>query len=73
MPGLSLSPLIFKKLDFPGYESTFIRWMNPIGNESIEDYLNRLLDIYQIPNHSETVLIGHSLGGIIVQELALRL
>jgi len=70
MPGLSLSPMIFSNLDLPDYAPVYMRWLNPESDEPISEYAQRVIALYEIPNDDSVLLIGHSLGGIIVQEMA---
>lgn len=73
MPGLSLSPTVYSKLDIEEYKPTYLRWMNPEKDESLDHYSQRLIDIYDIKDSSDTLLLGHSLGGIVMQTMATHL
>lgn len=46
-----------------------IEWVDPHQNESLPAYSNRLSDGI-VENGSQIVLIGHSMGGMIAQEIA---
>jgi pimeloyl-ACP methyl ester carboxylesterase len=46
---------------------TFIKWISPEDNETIENYAGRLLSQIKTP---EPVLIGLSFGGLIAVEVA---
>lgn len=68
-PGLGFDQQIYQHLDFPGHEVEFINWIDPQGKESIQDYVKRLFA--GIPDDKEKkVLIGHSFGGVVSQEIA---
>jgi pimeloyl-ACP methyl ester carboxylesterase len=69
MPGMSANPLIFEMISFAEdiYEVHLMKWIEPVLNESIESYANRLSkDIV----HDKPILIGVSFGGLIVQEIS---
>lgn len=72
MPGLSANPLIFEKikLNEDKFECFYLEWLEPIENETIESYVNRLIKNIK---HQYPVLIGVSFGGIIVQEIAKKI
>lgn len=67
LSGLGADERVFQKLDFSEYAPKFIKWIDPIKNESMENYATRLLD--QITT-SKPVLIGLSFGGLIAIEIA---
>jgi len=70
MPGLAASSKIFEyvKLDDSLFETHYLEWLEPLDKkESISEYVTRLA---QNIKHENTVLIGVSFGGIIVQELS---
>lgn len=64
--GLGADKRVFKYLDFSKYNATFIDWINPFENESIEDYAKRLTK--QITSE-KPILIGLSFGGIMAVEV----
>lgn len=66
-PGLGADERVFQRLDFSGYEVTFIKWISPERNEAIEKYALRLSK--QI-THPQPILIGLSFGGMIAMEIA---
>lgn len=68
--GLGSDGRIFRKLELENCEIKYINWVRPEKSESLESYVERLTD--QINSDGEFVLIGLSFGGIIAQELALR-
>jgi pimeloyl-ACP methyl ester carboxylesterase len=65
--GLGADERVFRELDFKGFSTTFIKWIIPFANESIENYAKRLLD--QIKTTKPT-LIGLSFGGIMAVEVS---
>lgn len=65
--GLGADERVFQRLDFSGFSITFIQWIVPHENETIENYATRLLE--QIKTAKPT-LIGLSFGGLIAVEIA---
>ena len=65
--GLGADERVFQNLDFSGFSTTFIKWLPPLDNESIEHYATRLLDQIKTTN---PIIIGLSFGGIISVEIA---
>lgn len=72
VPGLASSPLIFEYIKLPEdkFETHIIEWILPEKNESMRDYSCRLAE--QI-KHKDPVLIGVSMGGLIVQEMCMAM
>lgn len=65
--GLGVDKRVFQFLDFTGFEVTFIKWIKPDVNESIEAYAKRLAT--QITARTP-ILIGLSFGGMVATEVA---
>ncbi len=65
--GLGADERVFQYLDFSGFAVTFIRWIQPIQNETIEEYAKRLTQ--QITT-VRPILSGLSFGGIVATEVA---
>jgi pimeloyl-ACP methyl ester carboxylesterase len=65
--GLGADKRAFQRLDLSGYRTTFIEWITPERDESIEAYAKRLLS--QIKT-DRPVLIGVSFGGMMAVEVA---
>ncbi len=65
--GLGVDERIFQRLDFSDFKATFIEWIVPQRNETIEHYATRLME--QIPT-SKPTLIGLSFGGMMAIEVA---
>lgn len=69
MPGLAANPLIFGRirLDDALFDVHYLEWELPHNKESLEDYAERMAKHVKKEN---SVLIGVSFGGILVQEMA---
>ena len=61
LSGLGADKRVFDCLDLSGFKLNHIVWIDPLDNETIEDYAQRLL--LQIPA-SRPTLMGVSFGGI---------
>ncbi len=69
LPGLGYDHRIFGRLDFKNIQPIPLNWIEPKHKESIDQYAKRMAQ--DIPERSKKVtLIGHSLGGIMAQEIA---
>ncbi len=70
MPGLAASSKIFERiqLDPKIYEVCYLEWDIPFPNESLNAYCVRYLRNHI--HHENPIMIGVSMGGIIVQEIA---
>jgi pimeloyl-ACP methyl ester carboxylesterase len=69
IPGLGFDYRIFQNLDFGDFKVEYINWIEPLLNEHLQDYSKRLFENKWI-GEEKIVLIGHSLGGIVAQEIA---
>lgn len=69
MPGLAASSLIFEKIKLPEdtFEIHLLEWIIPEKEETLVSYAKRMACAVQ---HKNSVLIGVSFGGILVQEMA---
>ena len=65
--GLGADERVFQRLDFSGYDVTYIQWISPLPNEKIEHYAGRILPEIKTKN---PILIGLSFGGLIAIEVA---
>lgn len=66
IPGLGFDQRIFEKLEIESSSVHFLNWIEPRHNEHLEDYAFRFSK-----NIKEgSILIGHSFGGILAQEIA---
>ena len=68
IPGLGFDARMFRNLNLDK-EVEKINWIDPSKNETIQSYAKRLSNKIDI-NESNIVLIGHSFGGIMCQEIA---
>ena len=68
MPGLAASPTIFEYINLPPetFEVHLLEWVLPVGNESLKSYAKRMTEKV---NDDNSVLIGVSFGGVLVQEM----
>lgn len=68
MPGMAAGPGIFEHIRLPetDFEIHLLHWKLPFKNESLRNYAERMCAEVAHPN---CVLIGVSLGGIVVQEM----
>tara|TARA_R110000868_G_scaffold367277_1_gene630244 strand:+ start:351 stop:1043 length:693 start_codon:yes stop_codon:yes gene_type:complete len=69
IPGLGLNAQIFNKLHLDGCDVSFIEWIEPNRGESISNYAERISQELRGLN-SEVILIGHSFGGVLAQEIS---
>jgi pimeloyl-ACP methyl ester carboxylesterase len=69
VPGMAASPLIFEYIKLPEdrFEMFFLEWMIPNDGETLKQYSARMAEGIK---HDNPVLIGVSLGGLVVQEMA---
>lgn len=65
--GLGADKRTFKNIDFSGFDTTFIEWLTPTKNETLENYSLRLTK--QIKTE-KPILVGLSFGGIVATEVA---
>lgn len=69
MPGMAASPLIFERIKLPldKFQIHLLEWFIPIEDESISDYALRMCAFIK---HNNSVLLGVSFGGVLVQEMS---
>lgn len=69
MPGMAAGPEIFEYIKLPkeSFELHFLEWNVPLRNISFSDYA---LDMSNNIQHNNVVLLGVSLGGLLVQEMS---
>lgn len=65
--GLGTDERVFVNIDLNEFHPTFIKWIVPLSNESIEDYAFRLLPQIKQP---KPILIGLSFGGMMAIEVS---
>ncbi|MFK7948011.1 MAG: alpha/beta hydrolase [Saprospiraceae bacterium] len=69
IPGLGYTHRIYEKMSLNDFDVTYLNWIEPKRNETIQNYAKRLFK--DLPKTNEKiVLIGHSFGGIISQVIA---
>ena len=69
IPGLGYDHRIFRNLDLTEFDTESINWIEPETRESLHNYTKRLFS--GLETDSERIfLIGHSLGGMVSQEIA---
>lgn len=64
--GLGADKRVFNFLDLSGYKTHCIEWLDPLEDESIENYATRLRTQITIDN---PVIIGVSFGGVMAIEI----
>ena len=69
LPDMGADSRIFKSFRFP-WNATYLEWIEPLQNESLSAYADRLLDRYPIQEND--LLFGYSFGGIVAQDWASR-
>lgn len=69
MPGLATDSSIFENISLPAdrFEAHYLEWIIPLKKESLQEYVYRMLKYIK---HKNSVLIGVSFGGVIVQEMS---
>lgn len=68
LPGLGLSPAIYNQLTLEA-EVHYLKWLNPKKREKLADYAARIAEGIDA-SKGEVILIGHSFGGITMQEIS---
>lgn len=63
--GLGVDERVFKNIDFSNLPVTFIQWIDPLKNETIESYAQRISKDFE----KDSVLIGLSFGGMLAVEV----
>ena len=66
LSGLGADKRVFDFLDLKEYNVTYVEWISPLRNESIENYSRRLLSQIKV---QKPILIGVSFGGIMAIEI----
>jgi len=69
LPGLGFDERIFNNLELENKNINYLKWLEPNRNETLGDYVKRIAEQI-IPSDKPLILIGHSFGGIIVQEIS---
>lgn len=68
MPGMAASPSIFERIRLPQetFEMHLLEWIAPRKIELLKEYAKRMAEMVK---HEDSVLVGVSFGGILVQEM----
>ena len=69
LAGLGFDERIFYELNIDNAQINYLEWLEPEIDESFENYVKRIAAQVK-PSDKPLVLIGHSFGGIVVQEIA---
>jgi pimeloyl-ACP methyl ester carboxylesterase len=67
LSGLGADERVFKSIDFGVNKIQFVNWIQPLPNESIDDYSKRLLNQIKV---TKPTLIGLSFGGMMAIEIS---
>lgn len=70
IPGPGFDHRIFQNLELHETEFEYLNWIEPLKNESLRSYAERFSNKMGGENSKEIVIIGHSFGGILAQEIA---
>lgn len=69
IPGLGLDGRIFDGIQISGYTVQVLEYINPLEDETLDAYVDRMMEA--LPPEGEPILLmGHSFGGIIAQEIS---
>lgn len=72
IPGLGFNSKTFKNLNLHQAASiNYIDWLEPEMDEPLDKYIDRMTEKVD-PTQPHKILIGHSFGGVMVQEIAQR-
>ena len=69
LAGLCFEKEIFENLTLNSSQINFLNWIEPQKKESLSSYTEKISKQIVI-DENEIVLIGHSFGGIIMQEIS---
>jgi pimeloyl-ACP methyl ester carboxylesterase len=69
LAGLGFDERIFYELNIENAQLNYLEWPEPGKNESFENYTKRIASQISTSD-TPIVLVGHSFGGIVVQEIA---
>lgn len=68
IPGLAFNEEVLQPILNEGLQIETINWIEPLPNESIKSYAARMSE--SIPISDSVIMIGHSFGGVIAQEIS---
>ncbi len=69
IPGLGFDERMFDYLNLPEHQLRYLNWQEPQARESLGNYARRMADNITADDENP-ILIGHSFGGILSQEIA---
>jgi len=69
LPGMGADSRIFRNIEFP-WAATFLEWITPLEDETLEAYAERMLSDYDI--QPQDLIFGYSFGGIVAQQWATK-
>lgn len=69
IPGLGFTGELFSQLDLEPAQLHSLKWIDPLKKESIAAYASRMAEPVRQSGQAP-ILIGHSFGGIVAQEIA---
>lgn len=69
LSGLGLDPSVFQHLDIKAKKICHLQWLDPHKKESLSAYAQRMAQGIDTSHHP-IVLIGHSFGGVLMQEIS---
>ena len=69
LSGLGFDERIFSNLNIANADIKYLKWLEPNNNETLESYVKRIMEQIH-PSEEPIILLGHSFGGIIVQEIS---
>lgn len=70
LSGLGLDPAVFQHLSIKANNIHHLDWLDPLKKESLEAYALRMSHNIKQPINGKLVLIGHSFGGVLMQEIS---
>ncbi|MBL4704519.1 MAG: alpha/beta hydrolase [Flavobacteriales bacterium] len=68
LPGFGCDSTIFERLELPSEKVIFLDWITPLKKETLQQYAARLITP-EMRYSKQLVLIGHSFGGVVMQEI----
>ncbi|MBK8945701.1 MAG: alpha/beta hydrolase [Ignavibacteriae bacterium] len=69
IPGMCFDQRLFENLKLNSDNIIYLNWLEPEKNESLKNYIIRFSKFINISDR-KLILIGHSFGGIVVQEIS---
>jgi predicted esterase YcpF (UPF0227 family) len=67
LSGLGADKRIFNKIDFKNNQIHYINWLIPAQNETLESYIQKLIQQIEDP---KPILVGLSFGGMMAIEIS---